>query len=94
MSKEILVSGQELNDQIKSLRFNVIDFHPFFCDYKDLDGKLDFKKITKWELIRPFTIFHTEKSFLYMLSPGNFEIRTDTNISLDKISIKISIEEM
>jgi len=44
-------SPVESSDLLNSLKFNIVDFNPFFCSYKDLDNFSDFKHIKKRELI-------------------------------------------
>jgi hypothetical protein len=89
-----LTAGVDSSDQVAGLRFNIINFHPFFCDYKDLGGKIDFKKIIKRELIKPFAICHTSRTTIHQTSPNFFEIRNTSYTNIDKIGIKITIEEI
>jgi len=48
----------------KSLKFNIVEFHPFFCQYKDLNGHLDFENVKKREIVQPFAICYSKKENL------------------------------
>ena len=79
---------------INNIRFNIVNLHPFFCEYSDLDGSVDFKFVTKREIIQPFALFYASKEFISQLSPDTFETEKTSDVIVNKISIKISIAEL
>ncbi len=89
--KETL-NPENTSDLQSSLRFNIVDFHPFFCDYEVLNGVSDFRLVWKWEIIQPFAVCFSSKTYLSLTDQG-FELNKNTDINIEKIEIKFSIAE-
>lgn len=78
----------------QELRFNIFKCNPFFCKYADLDGSKSLKKINKRELIKPFALCYSSKNRVERYSVENFRINTTTDITVEKVSVKISIQQI
>ena len=78
----------------QELRFNIVKCNPYFCKYEDLNGSKSFKKINKSELIKPFALWYTSKNTLERYETESFRINTSTDINVEKVSVKISINQI
>ena len=88
---------ENLYDNIEvcqELRFNAVKCNPFFCKYEDLDGSKSFRKINKRELVKPFALCYSSKNKVERFNVDSFRINTATDITVEKVSVKISINHI